>query len=101
MLRGGFNGSGSRKILKCIGEGIAIFIVNGRVKRNRLLDEAEQMDDFIQVDMGSLSYVLWQGLLSVRLRELCCDTAYLAQTHCHMLWQMNQVCLINSSTIHR
>src|SRR5260221_9140850 len=101
MLGGSFCRSRSRCIFKRIGQRIMGFIVYRRIKRNWLLDQAEQIFDFIQVDSGSLSYLLWQWIQPGFLRESCRDTSYLAETHRHMLGEMDQAGLIGCGTTHR
>src|SRR5712691_2158404 len=70
MLCGGFSRSRSCSIFKRVGERVAGFIVYRRIKRNRLLNYAEQIDNLGQLHIAGLSYLLRQGLQSILLRKL-------------------------------
>src|SRR5205823_8112496 len=62
MLRGSFSRSRSCSIFKRVDERVAGFIVYRRIKRNRLLDYTEYIDNLGQLHIAGFSYLLRQRI---------------------------------------
>ncbi len=67
MLGSCFSRGRCRTVLKRVSEGIPGFVVYRGIQRDGLLNNTEQIDNFIDINVACCSDLLWQGIKSILL----------------------------------